>query len=198
MSDLLEMLKRRRTFYNLGKNTDVSIKDIENIIKNIIKELPSAYGIQTGRYAILFGEKNVEFWNLIQESQKVILDREMYEVMKDRFDGGKEAYGTIVFFESKEAVESINDNDSRSNLYKENNQGIALLAFWLALGELNLGGNIQYFNMENRKDFDEKIRDFLNISDDWKMLGQMYFGSIEGPAKEKESLDVDELVKVIR
>lgn len=194
MSEFVKLMQNRRSIYDVGTNTDVTVQDVVNRLKEVAKEVPNAFGIQTTRYVVVSGEKNQALWELLHNAQKEVLSPEMYERMKKQLVNGKNGLGTILLFESREAVESMPSNELRQTLYKENNHGIAVAAVWLALTELGLGTNLQHFNVGYKQGFDKPVRDLLGLPDDFEMLAQMYFGSIETPASPKETMPVDEQV----
>ena len=43
MSTLVDLVKKRRSIYTLGKNSQYSQKEIEDRIREVAKYLPSAY-----------------------------------------------------------------------------------------------------------------------------------------------------------
>ncbi len=197
MSEFVKLMQNRRSIYDVGTNTDVTAEDVAARLKEIAKEVPNAFGIQTTRYVVVSGEKNKELWTLLHDTQKNVLSEEMYERMKKQLVNGKNGLGTVLLFESREAVESMPANEVRQTLYKENNHGIAVAATWLALTEMGLGTNLQHFNVGYDKGFDKPIRELLGLPDDYEMLAQMYFGSIETPAGPKETMPVDEQVFLV-
>lgn len=191
MSNLLDLVQKRRSIYDVGTNTDVTVDQVVERIRELARDIPNAFGIQTTRFIVVSGEANDKVWDSLHKTQKDVLSDEMYANMKERLESGKNGLGTVLLFESRNAVESMPSKEKRATLYKENNHGIAVMTVWLALTEMGLGTNLQHFNIGYEQGFDKEIREMLDLPDDYEMLAQMYFGSIENPADEKEYMDSD-------
>lgn len=59
--------------------------------------------------------------------------------------------------------------------WSEQTSGMAQYAVWMALAEVGLGANINYYNPV----IDYKIAQHLKVSSEWKLQTQLVFGSIE-------------------
>ncbi len=59
----LEELKNRRSIYALGRNTEVSDEKIVEIIKEAVRQSPSAFNSQTSRVVILLNDEVTKFWD---------------------------------------------------------------------------------------------------------------------------------------
>jgi len=70
------------------------------------------------------------------------------------------------------------------------------MRFGLALAEMDLGANLQHFNIGYEQGFDKGTRELFNLPDSYEMIAQMPFGSIEQEPRKKEFIDTDEQVKV--
>lgn len=53
----LEELKNRRSIYALGRNTEVSDEKIVEVIKEAVRQSPSAFNSQTTRVLILMNDE---------------------------------------------------------------------------------------------------------------------------------------------
>lgn len=52
MSAFLDLVRKRRTIYALGTNSEYSKEDIENRIREIVKQVPTAFNSQTTRVVV--------------------------------------------------------------------------------------------------------------------------------------------------
>ena len=120
----------------------------------------------------------------------------MWEMMSGVMVGAKDAVGTVLFFEDRDAIDAMPAQGARAESYKENNNAIASYAVWLALAELDLGASLQHFNVGYEQGFDKGSRELFNLPDSYELIAQMPFGSIEQEAGEKEHIDTEEQVKV--
>src|SRR5699024_6675935 len=98
MSNFVDLIKKRRTIYALGTDSQYSKEDIENRIREVVQQVPSAFNSQTTRVVVLFDEANVKFWDHIYDVQKDVLEGEMWDMMSGVMNGAKEAIGTVLFF----------------------------------------------------------------------------------------------------
>lgn len=196
MSTFLDLVTKRRSIYALGKNSNYSKQDIENRIREVVKQVPTAFNSQTTRVVVLFDEAHDKFWNHIYDVQKDVLGGGMKDWMTGVVDGAKNGIGTVLFFEDKDAVKQMPTNDARQEAYKQNNNANSQYAIWLALTEMNLGANLQHFNVGYEQGFDKATKEMFGLPQSYEMLAQMPFGSIEQEAGEKEHIDGDVQVKV--
>jgi len=196
MSDFLELVEKRRTIYALGTNSDLTKEEIEDRIRKVVKQVPSASNSQTSRVVVLFDEANDKFWDHIHDVQKDVLEGDMWEMMSGVMLGAKEAIGTILFFEDLDAVEAMPAPSTRQEVYKQNNAANVQYALWLALREMDLGASLQHFNVGYEQGFDKGTKEMFDLPESYEMLAQMPFGSIEQETEPKEHIDADEQVKV--
>lgn len=196
MSAFVDLLEKRRSIYALGTNSDYSKKDIETRIREVIKQVPTAFNSQTTRVVVLFDDANTKFWDHIYDVQKDVLEGEVWDMMSGIMTGAKNGIGTILFFEDKDAVEKMPAQGVRQEAYKQNNNANAQYAIWLALTEMDLGASIQHFNVGYEQGFDKGTKEMFGLPESYEMLAQMPFGSIEQEASEKEHIDTNIQVKV--
>lgn len=191
-----ELLKSRYSCYDIGKNSDIKVKDLASLLAVIAPTFPSAYNSQTSRIIVLDEEKNTSLWDLIDKGA-ALENPELYEkVMSERIGKAKEGLGTILFFEDRDSVEDkMPTTPERQNAYKEQNSAMATVIVWLILTELELGASLQHFNIGYNEGKDESIRQLLNLPDSYELMALMPFGSIEGTKAAKPSLAGNDLVQ---
>ena len=197
MAEFHDLVNSRRTVYGLGSNTDVTAEKVTEVLSNMAPKLPSAMNIQSTRLVVISGEVNKKVWELIDATQQQVMSEEMYAKKAPVYAAAKKAPGTVLFWESRNDVNSMPTRPARAQAYKENNHAIAAYATWLALTELGLGASLQHVNVGYEQGSDKEIRELLDLPDDWEMLAQMPFGSIEAPAVVRPSKPADELVRHI-
>ncbi|MCG7344862.1 nitroreductase family protein [Sporosarcina sp. ACRSL] len=196
MSTFVELVEKRRSIYALGTNSEYSKKDIENRIREVVKQVPTAFNSQTTRVVVLFDEAKNKFWDHIYDVQKNILEGGMQEWMSGVVTGAKNGIGTVLFFEDLDAAKQMPTQGARTEAYKQNNNANAQYAVWLALAEMDLGASLQHFNVGYEQGFDKATREMFNLPETYEMIAQMPFGSIEQDIDEKEHIDTDVQVKV--
>lgn len=199
MSNFENLLEKRRTIYALGNNTSHSEEEIVEAIRHAVKMSPSASNSQTTRAVVLFGDANEKLWNHIYEVQEGVLPEGMWQMMSGVMENARdEAVGTVLFFEDREAVKAMPTSEATREAYKQNNAGIAQYAVWLRLAEMDLGASLQHFNVGYDQGFDRPIRELFDLPESFELIAQMPFGSVEQPAGEKEHIDTNEQVRVIK
>lgn len=61
MTTFTDTLKNRRSIYHLGRNVSLSNEELTTLIKEAIKESPTAFNAQSTRAVILFGDAHENF-----------------------------------------------------------------------------------------------------------------------------------------
>src|SRR6056297_2608780 len=95
----LNALKSRHSEYVLSKDIDIKEIEIEEFLKDVLVNTPSAFNSQSQRMIVLVGEKHVQLWDQLIETMKGIVKGDQFENTKTKLNGFKAAYGTIPFFD---------------------------------------------------------------------------------------------------
>ncbi|MGO4937516.1 nitroreductase family protein [Fundicoccus sp. Sow4_H7] len=198
MKKFIDVVKNRRSIYAIGKESEYSIEQIVERLREVQNHVPTAFNSQTSRLVVLSGEANEKFWELIYTVQKDVLSQDMWDYMSPVIVGAKEGLGTVLFFEDREAVATMPTQGQRTEAYKQNNSANAQYATWLALAEMNLGGSLQHFNIGYEQGFDSAVREMFDLPNSFEMIAQIPFGSIVQPAAEKEVIAGEEKVRLIK
>lgn len=200
----LEELKNCRSIYALGRNTEVSDEKIVEIIKEAVRQSPSAFNSQTSRVVILLNDEVTKFWdelvaNDLVETMKVQGAPETAIAgTKEKLASFGASKGTVLFFEDQDVVKSLQEQfvlyADNFPVWSEQSTGIASVNTWTALSaELGLGGNLQHYNPV----IDASVQAVYGVPASWKLRGQLNFGSIEAETGEKEFMNDDDRFKVI-
>ncbi|KYP19932.1 Nitroreductase family protein [Streptococcus parauberis] len=153
----LEELKNRRSIYALGRNTEVSDEKIVEVIKEAVRQSPSAFNSQTTRVLILMNDEASAFWNELVATD---LEATMKEqgAPEEAIAGTKEklasfgaSKGTALFFEDQDVVKGLQEQFAlyadNFPVWSEQASGITSVNAWTALSsELGLGANLQHYN----------------------------------------------------
>ena len=183
------LAKKRRSIYALGKDITVSEDEIVNIIKDAVKQAPSAFNSQSSRIIILLGKEHIRFWDLTRAQLKKIVPAEKFQGTSDKLDSFSNAAGSVLFFEDQEVVKTLQEQfpsyADNFPVWSEHSTGIAQYAVWLALAEKGIGANLQHYNPI----VDEDVKREWKVPSSWTLRAQMNFGSILQPAGEKTYID---------
>ncbi|KAA0693083.1 nitroreductase family protein [Enterococcus faecium] len=189
MTTFTNTLKNRRSIYHLGRNVSLSNEELTALIKEAIKESPTAFNAQSTRAVILFGDAHEKLWEITEEALRPLTPAEAFPNTQNKLAGFKNGYGTVLFFKDTDVVKGLQE---QFELYADNfpdwseqSNGIATANTWVALVDKGLGANLQHYNPV----IDEAVAKEWNIPSNWKLRSQLVFGSPETPAGEKEYMN---------
>ena len=191
----ISLAAQRRTIYALGKTLPVAEADVVSLIKDAIRQAPSAFNSQSSRALILLGAEHNKFWELTREQLRKIVPAEHFQGTSQKIDSFATAAGSVLFFEDQDVVKGLQEKFAayadNFPVWSEHSTGIAQYAVWLALAEKGIGANLQHYNPL----VDEDVQRTWNIPASWKLRAHMNFGSIEAPAGEKAFMnDADRFI----
>lgn len=185
----LAHMKQRRTIYAIGQNVPIAADQIEEIIKEAVRNSPSAFNSQTSRIVTLYGESHAKFWSIVRETLRKIVPEDSFASTNTKINSFAAGYGTVLFFEDQDAVKSLQEQFSlyaeHFPAWSEHSTGIAQFAVWASLAEQHIGASLQHYNPV----IDDEVAETFDIPKNWKLRAELVFGSIEAPAGEKTFLD---------
>lgn len=188
---IIDSLKDRRSFYNLDKNISVSDEKVIDFIEQSTELVPDAFNMKSSRVYVVLGDKHDELWDKIYEKFEG-------KVPREKIDGFKKAYGTILYFYDNKIVKKLQEEYPA---YKENfpkwaSQSSAMLqiSIWSGLKEMNIGANLQHYNPV----IDDMVKDLFDIPKEYILNAQMPFGNILENPETKEKEDISKRVTIIK
>ena len=188
----LSLAKKRRSIYALGKDISLSEDELVSLIKESVKQAPSAFNSQSSRVLILLGNEHTKFWDITRAQLKKIVPEDKFQATSDKLESFANAAGSVLFFEDQNVVKTLQEQfpsyADNFPVWSEHSTGIAQYAVWLALAEKDIGANLQHYNPL----VDEEVRKEWNVPSSWTLRAQMNFGSILQPAGEKTYIDDNE------
>lgn len=198
MTNFLNTIKNRRSIYSLGRNTSLSETEIMDLIKEAVKQSPSAFNAQEPRIITLFGDAHEKLWELTEQALEPLTPAEAFENTKQKLAGFKAGLGTAMFFNDIDTTKQLQE---QFTLYADNfpawaeqANGIATANTWTTLAEAGIGANLQHYNPV----IDEAVANEWDVPSNWRLRSQLVFGSPEGQAGEKVFLADDERFKVFK
>ncbi|OYS45107.1 nitroreductase [Limosilactobacillus reuteri] len=198
-SQFNSLAANRRSIYALGDNLSQTPEEIFDLVKQTIKNSPTAFNSQTVRAVVLFGKSSDKVWEIVEDAlRKIAKSPDAFEKTKAKIDSFKAGYGTILYFTDTAIVHQLENNypSYAANFANWAEQGLggAQQAVWTALAEQGIGASLQHYNPL----IDDAIHQTFNLPADWQLRAEMPFGSIEAPAGEKAHLDDEEMFKLIK
>lgn len=196
---VLDLLKKRRSIYNLGKNVTLSEEDISTLIKEAVKESPTSFNSQTSRAVILFGDSHNKLWDLTENQlRNEVPDAEAFKSTQEKLNSFRAGYGTVLLFEDQDVVRGLQEQFSlyadNFPIWSEQSSGIASMSIWAALAENDIGASLQHYNPL----IDADVQKEWDLPTSWKLRGQMPFGSIEATPGEKAYMDDEARFRVFK
>ena len=171
-SQFNSLAANRRSIYALGDNLSQTPEEIFDLVKQTIKNSPTAFNSQTVRAVVLFGKSSDKVWEIVEDALRKIAKS------PDAFEQTKSKISYAANFAN----------------WAEQGLGGAQQAVWTALAEQGIGASLQHYNPL----IDDAIHQVFNLPADWQLRAEMPFGSIEAPAGEKAQLDDEEMFKLIK
>jgi len=185
----LELIKKRRSIYSIGKNLKHTPSEIEELIQEAVKHSPSAFNSQSSRVVILFNQSHENFWNIVLDVLKTIVPAEALAGTEQKIQSFAAGAGTVLFFEDQDVIKGLQEQfelyADNFPVWSEHSTAIAQFTVWSVLAEQGLGASLQHYNPI----IDEKINAAFDIPAQWKLRAQLVFGSIEGEAGEKAFIE---------
>ncbi|TYA98833.1 nitroreductase family protein [Lactobacillus sp. SL9-6] len=198
-TNFIDLAKKRRSIYALGRNVKLSTDELTDLIKTNMKQAPTPFNNQTTRAVILFGGSHEKLWDIvINRLKQEVPDEAAFARTAAKINNFKAAFGTILFYTETKTVKEFEDNfplyaDNFQD-WSEQAQGNAQYSVWTSLAENGLGANLQHYNPL----IDDEVRAAFNIPASWRLRAEMDFGSIEAPAGDKEYMADDDRFLVFK
>lgn len=197
LQELQQLAEKRRSIYALSNQLPVSNDEVIKLVEHAILHTPSAFNSQSARIVVLFGDDHNKLWDITEETLKAIVgDEEKFKGTKDKIAGFRAGAGTVLFFEDKGVVRSMQEAAplyaDKFPIWSHQTSAMHQYVIWTALASLDIGANLQHYNPV----IDQKVAEEWNISEDWELNAQMVFGAIEQPAGDKAFKPVEERMKV--
>lgn len=182
----IKEIETRRSIYALGNETTLSNQELEDLIKQAVRQSPSAFNSQSSRAVVLFDASHVKFWGIVKDTLRKIVPEDKFESTEQRLNGFAAGKGTVLFYEDQDVVKGLQEQFAiyaeNFPIWSEHSTAIAQFAVWTALSEKSVGASLQHYNPIA----DEDVAKAFEVPASWKLRAQLVFGSIEAPAKEKD------------
>ena len=94
-TNFLEAVANRRSIYALNKNSPISDARIEEIVTQLVKDVPSSFNSQSARLVLLLKDEHDKFWDIVRDVLKAIVPEAQWEHTGSRIAGFRAGYGTV-------------------------------------------------------------------------------------------------------
>ncbi|ETI25570.1 hypothetical protein G647_02344 [Cladophialophora carrionii CBS 160.54] len=193
----LAAIKSRRTYYELEAKSPIPDVEIIRIAKEVIRHTPSSLNSQSTRFVILLGDDHRKLWDIAKDCVKAVDAASDWAADEKKLDQRRNAYGTVLLYEDERVTHQLQQKFARYSSYfpqwAEHTNAMNTLNLWTALELEGLGCNLQHFNPY----IDQKIVEQWKVPVEWKLKGQLVFGTPTAPPNpNKTFVAVEERVLV--
>lgn len=197
LENLQQALNARRTIYALGNDLPVEPQAIVNIAERVLLHTPSAFNSQSSRLVVLFGEQHNQLWDIAEDKLRIEVGDGDFTNSKKKIDSFRAGAGTVLFYEDKEVVKSMQDKFAlyadRFPIWAQQTSAMHQYVMWTELSTLKVGASLQHYNPL----IDDDVAAKFDIPDSWELVAQMPFGNILEPADKKTYQPLNKRMKVI-
>ncbi|SGY66703.1 BQ5605_C004g02697 [Microbotryum silenes-dioicae] len=195
-SKFISSLTARRTVYALSASSPVPNSKIVEILNEVVKHSPTSFNSQSSRAVVVFGDEHKKVWQFTKKALKAIVPAEAWPQSEQRLSGFENAHGTVLLYEDKNVVKSLQENmpmyADKFPQWADHAHGILASNLWVALELEGLGANLQHYNPL----LDTDVQKEFDIPEGWELKAQLVFGKVEAPAGEKTFQPLESRVKV--
>ncbi len=196
MSDFEQLISKRRSIYNLGKNINLTPAKIEELVKSAVQYCPTPFNSQSGRAVLLFGNASKKLWNITEKHLQKVTPPEKFSATQSKIASFAAGAGTVLFFIDDDITKNLQSKfplyAEQFSVWAEQAQGMLQYIVWTLLAEHHIGASLQHYNPL----IDEDVRQSFNLPANWRLTAQMPFGSIEQPADDKTFQPLEQRVKI--
>lgn len=107
---IVDSIAKRRTYYQLDKDLPVAEQEVVALVEKITELVPDAFNMKSARAVVVTGSRQDALWD-------AIYDAFGGKVAREKIDGFRAAYGTILYFYDTDVVKGLQE---RFPLYAAN------------------------------------------------------------------------------
>ncbi|WP_293986874.1 nitroreductase family protein [uncultured Megasphaera sp.] len=196
MNNFTTAVTNRRTNYTLSKDVSLPQTTIIKTVEDMVREVPSAFNMQSGKVVVAFGETHDAIWKITMDTLRKIVPPANFAATEAKINCFAAAYGTVLYFDDTAIVDKM---AAQFPLYAKNfpiwaqqANGMMQFAIWTALTDLGLGVNVQHYNPL----IDDDVKKLTGVPDSWQLIAQMPFGAPTEAPKPIVKVPIEERVRV--
>lgn len=187
-----DAVTERRSYYALGDGQITSDERVMALVREAVRQGPSAFNSQSGRLVVLFGDQHRRLWEITKNILKNILPADGFAATKEKIEGCFEAgHGTVLFFEDQDVVTGLQEKfpPYADNFPVWSNQSSAMVQYivWTGLEAEGWGCSLQHYNPL----IDQAVAEQWELPSQWKLIAQMPFGVPKEQPAPKETAPVE-------
>lgn len=192
-----QMFAKRRTNYTLGKDVTLPQEEITARIEAVVREVPSAFNMQSGRIIIAYGSAHDKIWQITKDTLRAVVPAEAFANTEKKIDSFAAAYGTILYYDDTDVVKKLQEQfplyAANFPTWSQQANGMMQYALWTLFANMGLAANLQHYNPL----IDEALASEFDVPASWQLIAQMPFGQPLSQPGPIEKLPIDERVKIV-
>lgn len=192
-----QMFAKRRTNYTLGKDVTLPQEEITALIEAVVREVPSAFNMQSGRIIIAYGSAHDKIWQITKDTLRAVVPAEAFANTEKKIDSFAAAYGTILYYDDTDVVKKLQEQfplyAANFPTWAQQANGMMQYALWTLFANMGLAANLQHYNPL----IDEALASEFDVPASWQLIAQMPFGQPLSQPGPIEKLPIDERVKIV-
>ncbi|AXB82254.1 nitroreductase family protein [Megasphaera hexanoica] len=192
-----QMFAKRRTNYTLGKDVTLPQEEITARIEAVVREVPSAFNMQSGRIIIAYGSAHDKIWQITKDTLRAVVPAEAFANTEKKIDSFAAAYGTILYYDDTDVVKKLQEQfplyAANFPTWAQQANGMMQYALWTLFANMGLAANLQHYNPL----IDEALASEFDVPASWQLIAQMPFGQPLSQPGPIEKLPIDERVKIV-
>ena len=192
-----QMFAKRRTNYTLGKDVTLPQEEITARIEAVVREVPSAFNMQSGRIIIAYGSAHDKIWQITKDTLRAVVPAEAFANTEKKIDSFAAAYGTILYYDDTDVVKKLQEQfplyAANFPTWAQQANGMMQYALWTLFANMGLAANLQHYNPL----IDEALASEFDVPASWQLIAQMPFGQPMSQPGPIEKLPIDERVKIV-
>lgn len=192
-----QMFAKRRTNYTLGKDVTLPQEEITARIEAVVREVPSAFNMQSGRIIIAYGSAHDKIWQITKDTLRAVVPAEAFANTEKKIDSFAAAYGTILYYDDTDVVKKLQEQfplyAANFPTWAQQANGMMQYALWTLFANVGLAANLQHYNPL----IDEALASEFDVPASWQLIAQMPFGQPLSQPGPIEKLPIDERVKIV-
>lgn len=193
---VIDIFKQRRTQYALGDQLPLPQSEVEALVREAVREAPSAFNSQSSRVVVLFGAEHKKLWDITKDTLRAIVPADNFAATEAKINSFAAAAGSILFFEDRQVIEKLQQDfplyADKFPVFSDNAAGMAQFAVWTVLAEKGIGASLQHYHPL----IDNQVAKTWGLPESWELSAQMPFGSNEQAFGDKAYMDDAERFRV--
>jgi len=194
----IKAIEGRRSIYTIGNKPVMDDEKLGELIKKIVKTMPTAMNCQSSRAVLLLEEQHNKLWEITMEQLRKRVPSEKFSATEEKINGFAAGHGTVLYFDEMDIIHELQE---KYPIYKDNfplwgqqANGMLQFAVWTALELEGYGASLQHYG-EVIKD---QVMEEWEIKPSWKLIAQMPFGEPTDKPKEKTFEPIEKRVKIFK